>query len=76
MLVPPSNMYLPGAFAQAPQPGLAPAGSACERTDRMLVPGATRSGLIRPSRVGPRLLKAARSSPLSEGMSLFSGLVG
>src|SRR3954454_755326 len=30
-----------------------------DRVDRIDVPGATTSGLIRPSRVGPRLLKAA-----------------
>ena len=64
-----------GLSPSAPQPGLVPAATACERTDRMLVPGADGRGLIRPSR-GPRLLKAARSSPLSEGLSLFSGLVG
>ena len=40
------------------------------------MPGATTSGLIRPSSVGPRLEKAATCSALPALGSLFSGSAG
>ena len=47
-----------------------------ERVDRMQVPGATTSGLSRPSLVGPRLLKAPIPLGLSACRSELTGLVG
>ena len=40
------------------------------------MPGATRSGLMRRSSHGPRLLKAASASGLPEMLSLAIGAVG
>ena len=50
--------------------------AARERVERIDVPGATRSGLKRPSLVGPRLLKAAIPSGLSAVLSREIGLAG
>src|SRR5215831_1110602 len=50
--------------------------AARERVDRMPVPGATMSGLIRRSLVGPRLLKAAIPLRLFAMRSANSGLCG
>jgi hypothetical protein len=70
--VPASNMY--SGSGDAPQMGLAEA--RLDLAERMTEPGATISGLIRWSRVGPRLLKAATPSGLFETRSEAMGLTG
>jgi hypothetical protein len=50
--------------------------NAPDRVDRIDVPGATTSGFIRFSLVGPRLLKAAMPSALFVLESLKMGLFG
>src|SRR6266702_534359 len=62
MLVPPSNQYAPSDEVPYQVSTFA---TALESVDRMHVPGATTSGLIRPSGVGPRLLNAATPSGLA-----------
>src|SRR5262244_3145011 len=42
----------------------------------MNVPGATTSGLMRPSLIGPRLLKATKPSGLFATLSVLMGLAG
>src|SRR4051794_31144803 len=50
--------------------------TARDSVDRMHVPGATTSGLIRRSRVGPRLEKATSPSGSSAWRSEFTGSAG
>ena len=54
------------ALQEPPHSGVLLAGKAEESVDRMLVPGATTSGLIRWSSVGPREENAAIPSMLSD----------
>src|SRR4026208_1440732 len=62
MLVPPMWKYIRLA-GNAPQAMLFEA-ICVERVERMKVPGATTSGLMPPSSVGPRLLNATTSADL------------
>src|SRR5690348_10114693 len=57
MLVPPIYAYFPLSALRTPQNELL--GALLERVDSTSVPGATMSGLMRLSPVGPRLLNAA-----------------
>src|SRR5947199_7595358 len=72
MLVPPSKAYL--SFGWSPQK--LPIGASDERVEAMSVPGATRSGLIRRSLVGPRLLNAASDCGSPETFSREIGWAG
>ncbi|MCY1236303.1 hypothetical protein D9M72_489510 [compost metagenome] len=57
-------------------PKVLPIGAFRESVDRMLVPGATTSGLMRPSLVGPRLEKATIPSGLLACLSRLTGFAG
>src|ERR1700710_1031756 len=73
MLVPPSKAYF-GKVGCGPQK--LSMGASDERVEAMSVPGATRSGLIRRSLVGPRLLNAASDCGSPETFSWAIGWGG
>src|SRR5580692_1148577 len=71
MLVPPSKKYSGSALASHPVFVVTR-----ERVERMAVPGATTSGLLRPFCTGPRLLNAAMPSGLFATWSEAIGFAG
>ena len=62
-------------LVRAPEQAAPGSVAACDLSDTILVPGATISGLARPSSVGPREEKAAMPLALLDGGSVAIGCV-